>query len=223
MTAKHPDSLLDFAPAKGVRTRRLNLAGGALTLLFHAVLIAGLAYAGNPIRPAALLEQQSIDVSIIPPTAEISEARAVIQPKMVRLATPVVTAPDIEIEPEPSPITVSTALAPPSLDMAAGNAEQGRSDYVGRLHQHLMRFMQFPGAAGSVTLRFFVDKAGMVHSLSVAKSSGKKAVDEAALALVKRAEPLPPVPEELKVELFGASLPVLYEYTRTANGRLNRR
>jgi protein TonB len=222
MADSPPDFPVNFATANRISRNRWDITGGALTLALHVLAIAALLYGAQRISPVEV-EPQSVDIDIISPVAELTEARSVIQPKMVHLAQPVVTAPDIEIEPEPSPITVTTDLAPASLDTGNGNSERGRSDYVGRIHDHLKRFMHFPGAAGLVTLRFFVDKAGMVHSLAVMKSSGKKAVDNEAMAMVIRAQPLPPVPDELKVELFGASLPVNYEFTRTSSRRLNGR
>ena len=50
---------------------------------------------------------------------------------------------------------------------------------------------------GVAYLRFAMDRQGKVLSASIEKRSGFDLLDEETLALIRRAEPLPPPPSEL--------------------------
>lgn len=66
----------------------------------------------------------------------------------------------------------------------------------------LERFRRYPHAArarrieGIVQMRVSVARDGRLLSLSVERSSGQPSLDQAALDTFRRAEPLPPVPDE---------------------------
>ena len=66
---------------------------------------------------------------------------------------------------------------------------------------HLARFKKYPaqgGAAqGVVSLAFTLDRKGNVVSSRIEKSSGSTVLDDEALAMVKRAAPLPAPPPEV--------------------------
>lgn len=67
-----------------------------------------------------------------------------------------------------------------------------------RLQAHLERRKRYPSGAGgepgTVHVRFRIDDGGNVLSASLARSSGNAVLDEAALALVRRASPVPAPP-----------------------------
>ncbi len=55
-------------------------------------------------------------------------------------------------------------------------------------------------------MRFSLDRKGRVVSMSIARSSGYRALDDEVLALLERAQPLPPPPAEVPgdpLELMG--------------------
>jgi periplasmic protein TonB len=64
------------------------------------------------------------------------------------------------------------------------------------------------------TVNFTVDRSGGVHDARIVRSSGSSALDEATLALVSRASPLPPPPPEKPGERIPISLPVRYTPSR---------
>lgn len=74
-----------------------------------------------------------------------------------------------------------------------GDAEVARypSQVLGKLRRALRRAN---GDAGEVIVRFTVLSDGQLSGVSVARSSGNGGVDEAGLALVRRAAPFPPIP-----------------------------
>jgi periplasmic protein TonB len=71
------------------------------------------------------------------------------------------------------------------------------------LQGHLVEFKRYPPRArkqrqqGIATIRFVVNKDGHVLSAQLIKSSGAAILDHEALALIKRAQPLPKPPTEL--------------------------
>lgn len=69
-----------------------------------------------------------------------------------------------------------------------------------RLMAHLERRKRYPAAAqsahqeGTAYVRFRIDSSGNVLSVSLSRSSGHSALDQAVLDLVRRASPVPPPP-----------------------------
>jgi protein TonB len=61
------------------------------------------------------------------------------------------------------------------------------------------------GDQGTAQLAFSVDRQGNVHNARITRSSGSSVLDHEALALVQRAQPLPPPPPEVP----GAQIPIV--------------
>lgn len=76
------------------------------------------------------------------------------------------------------------------------------------------RFKRYParanGAEGIVELAFAIDRKGAVVSSRIAKSSGSAALDADALALIKRASPLPPPPDGVADADLSFVVPIRY-------------
>ncbi|MGH6617498.1 TonB family protein [Sphingomonas sp.] len=81
---------------------------------------------------------------------------------------------------------------------------------------HLLRFQHYPAAAlreelsGTVMLRLRVQSDGIVFARRVVGSSGVPLLDAAALELVDRAQPLPPLPDAPPGAAIDVVLPVTY-------------
>ena len=77
------------------------------------------------------------------------------------------------------------------------------SSYSALVLAHLQRFRVYPdqaraaGITGVSTVRFTLGAGGNVVSVSLASSSGQGMLDQAALAMVRRAAPFPPIPPSL--------------------------
>ncbi|WP_420133301.1 TonB family protein [Rhodopseudomonas sp.] len=88
--------------------------------------------------------------------------------------------------------------------------------YRQRLAAHLQRYKRYPaearaaGQQGTATLLFTVGRSGQVLGASLARSSGNAALDAETLAMVRRAEPLPPFPPELTQASLRISVPVSF-------------
>ncbi|GGK35175.1 hypothetical protein GCM10011322_22480 [Salinarimonas ramus] len=91
-----------------------------------------------------------------------------------------------------------TAAPEPSRAAAASPAETAR--WQARLLAHLERHKRYPSAArsrreeGVAQVTFGLDASGRVTSARISRSSGSAALDEAALAMVRRASPTPAPP-----------------------------
>jgi len=63
---------------------------------------------------------------------------------------------------------------------------------------------------GTVTLRFSFDRNGNVLSASIEKSSGNAGLDQAALDMLAKAAPLPPIPASMGRDRVSLTIPVEY-------------
>lgn len=85
----------------------------------------------------------------------------------------------------------------------SGGGQPGDPGYNALLSAWLQQHHEFPARAqrrkmyGETTVRFTIDRSGNLLDSKVVDSSGYKLLDEAALATVKRASPLPPMPAEM--------------------------
>ena len=69
---------------------------------------------------------------------------------------------------------------------------------------------QSRGEQGVAQLAFSVDRGGGVHHARIVRSSGSGLLDEATLALVERAAPLPAPPPEISGAQIAISVPIRY-------------
>jgi len=105
------------------------------------------------------------------------------------------------------------APSPGASSAPASNAvPTWQSSLLGRLE----RFKRYPYAAlsdheeGVVYLHFIMNRQGRVLSANIARSSGFDALDQETLALIRRAEPLPPPPPEIAGDSVELTVPVQF-------------
>jgi periplasmic protein TonB len=80
-----------------------------------------------------------------------------------------------------------------------------KSQLVAALERQKRYPSEARGDQGTAQLAFSVDRKGGVHNARVTRSSGSSILDHEALALVQRAQPLPPPPPEVP----GAQIPIV--------------
>ncbi|WP_049974134.1 energy transducer TonB [Azospirillum sp. B4] len=132
-------------------------------------------------------------------------------PKPVAMKLP--PPPPVALPPEPAPVAtpqpepppspaVQTAVPAPPPPAPPAPASKGPDTYEGRLMAQLYRFKRYPAQArqrhqtGTALLRFTIDRSGHVLAASLERGSGSALLDEETLALVRRADPLPPMPDD---------------------------
>jgi periplasmic protein TonB len=102
-------------------------------------------------------------------------------------------------KPEPMPVAPAPETRALPKNARIGEfTEAGSNAYNALVFGHLQRFKRYPmaanGAAGTVFVRFALNRAGEVISSEVSKSSGNSVLDHEALDILRRASPFPPFP-----------------------------
>jgi len=101
----------------------------------------------------------------------------------------------------------SKAASSPSAG-ASAQQSQALAQWRDRLMRHLNRFKRYPAGAqgdGTAVIAFTLDRSGQVLSARLVKSSGDVILDQAAVALPRRANPVPKPPEDVG---SGATIPL---------------
>jgi protein TonB len=85
-----------------------------------------------------------------------------------------------------------------------------KSALVARLERYKRYPPEARGEHGVAQLAFSVDRNGGVHHARILRSSGFSALDQATLALIARAQPLPPPPPEIQGAQIAIEVPIRY-------------
>lgn len=97
---------------------------------------------------------------------------------------------------------------------ADADAERIRLDWQRRLLVHLGRHKRNPSGASQsradVTLTFVLRRDGHVLSAKVSKSSGDASIDQAAMAMMRRSNPVPPPPPVVANQGLTFTIPILF-------------
>ena len=99
---------------------------------------------------------------------------------------------------------------------ALGNGEGPGDDYLAALQRWIQRYKKYPDNSlkkkeeGQVMVGFTLARDGTVLDAWIEHSSGIPALDEATLAMMHRASPVPPVPDRYKGENLSLSMPIDY-------------
>ncbi len=162
------------------------------------------------------------------PKATPAPARAPeVEPEPIAEATmpePVAVAPTpspapvepVVAEVTPPPMPVETPAPPLAKPVSAAQARREQNAYVRALMAWLLKYRVYPDAAkkdkaqGVVQVRFTIDRGGRVLASSVQKSGGHAALDAAALDVLSRASPVPPMPDSMRMSKLTITLPIEY-------------
>ena len=218
-----------------------GLAALAAHLLLVAFLLLGLVHQTVTTSPKAApttmvsVFNQTQTASLAPPTPKQVRMAPVtaLQPEIVIQPEPRVS-PSASAAPVAAPATstLDTAIAmPPSGGgSAAGARVSGTggggaggydiSAYLARVAAHIQRYLRLPYLPSAsvrnsnpmVVVHLVWTRDGMVEKVEVMRSSDHSRVDDAAVAAVQRAQPLPPFPQELKGERINGRIPILFIY-----------
>lgn len=200
-------STLRVQQLSGAARKAPRLAGACATVLAHGAVAAAFLFVAPQVH---LVELEPFEVSILPdaPERQLEPERKVEikPPEMTEVLPPI---PEFE-----TPITAITMAAPPPPPPASPKVQ---NSYYARLLAHLNRFKRYPDAArlkrehGVVQIRFSIDRTGHVLSFAQVKSSGSSALDDEARQMVARAEPFPPIPDDLARTTLDLVVPVEFE------------
>ena len=84
------------------------------------------------------------------------------------------------------------------MDLAQLQSQYGKTAHHWlNKHKRYPRRAEYRGDEGTVQVTFVVNRHGEVLSYGLERSSGNTLLDKEALAMIKRAQPLPVFPDEL--------------------------
>jgi protein TonB len=171
------------------------------------------------------------------------QVEKVIKPRTERPAPPVITTASGAPPTAPLPLPATAATESPLLGGTSGNGPMGQSAsgaggsgnggaaggcldpvWMQAVSARVRQFFYYPDAAlamrttGIVMVRFAVRRDGRIDTLEIGKSSGDAGLDKAALDILQRAQPLPPIPERMHADRIEGELPVNFG-VRNFSGR----
>jgi TonB family protein len=116
-----------------------------------------------------------------------------------------------------TPSSEAIPLGPRSVAPAIGTGESARrvrATWTKELIAHLDKHKRYPPErqqkTAEIIVSFVLDRTGHVLSTSIAKGSGDSAFDQAALAMVRRSDPVPQPPPLVADEGLNFTLPVIF-------------
>jgi periplasmic protein TonB len=120
----------------------------------------------------------------------------------------------------PAPRTTASPKAerqaPAASAVSSGASAAAVASYKQMVAAHLQRFKQYPPAAkaagqqGTARVSFTLTRNGGVMSAGLGGSSGHSALDAETLAMVRRAQPFPAFPSDVKQSSMSFSAPVAF-------------
>jgi protein TonB len=116
-----------------------------------------------------------------------------------------------------TPSSEAIQQGPRSVAPAQGTGESARrmrATWQKELIAHLDKHKRYPAArsqkSAEIVIGFALDRMGHVLSTSIVKGSGDAAFDEAALAMIRRSDPVPQPPPIVADEGLSFTLPVIF-------------
>ena len=166
---------------------------------------------GDDATPVAVDFSPSDDTIDQPEVAPVPEE----QQKLVEQPPPD-TSPVVAM-PEQKPIEQQDKPPTPAMPARVkGGAPHVATSWETSLVKHLEQYKRYPGDAqsrgeeGVVMLSFSVDRSGHVLARQIVKSSGFPDLDQEVIAMIERAQPLPPFPPDMTDAKLDLTVPIRF-------------
>ena len=222
-------------PARG--DRRSSVTAGLLTGLLYA-LFALLAWWSLPrgsvraktVEITATLLPDGPTKHVIEPLP--SFMAHMIRPQVEKPAPPVFTIASGAPPQAPAPLPATAQSTPlqggssgngPVGQAASGNGTGGNgralagcmdASWMRAVTERVRQFFYYPDAAlavhrtGLAMVHFTVRRNGQIDRLAISKSSGDEGLDKAAIDILQKAAPLPPIPDRMRTDRVDGDLPI---------------
>ncbi|MBV9969977.1 MAG: TonB family protein [Xanthobacteraceae bacterium] len=188
----------------------------------------------GPDVEASIAAPQTIDQSAVAEQADLPRAVPMETEDPERLVAPIETEKPTDEPNMPAVPTVPSiesvaveATAPPSSEMIEAStrsvtpvqgigvtAQRARATWQKELIAHFNRHKRYPAnrsaQAAEMLVGFELDDTGRVLSSSIVQGSGDVAFDDAALAMIRRSDPVPKPPEVVVHDGLSFTLPVIF-------------
>ncbi len=164
-------------------------------------------------------------VEDLPKPPPVVKKAAVALPKPKPLPPPVKPMPEAPMAETPvkdttapvaQPVAPAAANAAPAPGPSTPFNSNAKANWQGLMSAHLERAKRYPRTAqlrrqqGVSTVHFRMDRQGKVLSVELIRGAGHDILDEESMALIKRAEPLPPPPPEMVGEILDLTVPIQF-------------
>lgn len=146
--------------------------------------------------------------------AEPEKKPAPVKPKVVRADAKKPT--DAPPAPRTTASPKAERQAPPASAVSAGASAAAIASYNQLVLAHLRRFKQYPseakaaGKQGVGRVNFTLSRNGQVTASKLVGSTGHAALDAESLATLRRAQPFPPFPPDMKQASISFTMPVSF-------------
>jgi protein TonB len=208
------------APTIGIRSI------AAIALVVPLLLVAGVCWLHQmPSVPGPGTSGDVIEVRLIGPQADNAQGQDLSEPSETapappadpliddqNHAIPAETAMPMPPEPQrPTPSAASTVPAPSAIP-TQGVLNKKALMYQRALQSHIARYRQHPDGdrRGRVRLVFLMLRDGTVTNVLITSSSGDAILDQAAIETIRKAQPMPKIPNELP-EPLSIFLPIAFD------------
>lgn len=198
-----PTPIRALRPSQPLKSR---LFAAAITVAAHILAVAAIV-AG--LRQANILHQPDVVTVYIDVPKQKPQDMPMPLPVPVMVRPSVITAPVplFNIAPPtpgvaPPPTMPTASIAPPVPSAGQLTLSHAVETWQASLLAHIQQAKRYPVMArarrqqGVVVVHFTMDRQGNVLTANISKSSGYDLLDQEALAMVRRAQPLPKPPPE---------------------------
>ena len=188
-------------------------------MLTALVLLAALALLLSQHRVPSPALSHVVSVVVLPKAPASPTLPPPVLPLLAAVPASTPEVPQIAIQPDAAPaapVAAPAAAAPPAAP--APRASPVRSGdiaaYLASISALMQRHLHYPPAArrgreeGTAQVHLIVDRNGKLLLVELAKSSGFADLDDEALEVVRRSEPLPAFPAALSLAQINAVMPV---------------
>jgi protein TonB len=226
-----------------------RVAAGLLTAVLYA-LLALLIWRGSLAAPTSPTQPEIVATLLRDvPKKRVVEPPPVthlIRPRAEQPAPPVFTTASGAPPQAPAPLPASAAKSSPLTGGTSGNGPMGQAAsgngtggsgaglgscldpaWMRAVTERVRQFFYYPGAAlasrttGVAMVHFTVRRNGQIDRLQIGKSSGDDGLDKAAIDIMRKAQPLPPIPDRMRIDRVEGDLPINFG-VRSFDGRPNK-
>jgi protein TonB len=221
-----------------------RVTAGLLTVVLYAFFVLLAWWSSTNIKAPAETEVTATLLQDVPNKRVIEPLPPflahLIRPRAEKPALPVFTIASGAPPQAPAPLPASAAKTSPMPGGTSGNGPMGQAAsgngtggnggalagcldpvWMRAVTERVRQFFYYPDAAlrttGVVTIHFSVRRNGQIDRLEVRKSSGNEGLDKAAYDIMRKAQPLPPIPDRMHVDRIDGELPINFG-VRSFNG-----
>jgi len=185
----------------------------AVVICAHAAAIAAYLFYWHAPNVDVGDETPIISIELTAPQIDQVE-----QPKVEsKPVPPKETSPDAVVPVQkPPPKVEQVSPAPRTTVREVASAPRIDPSWESLLLKHLQEFKNYPSAArkrneqGVVLLAFSIDRNGHVTSRHIVQGTGYAALDDEAMALVQRAQPMPAFPPSMTEAELSVTVPIRF-------------